>query len=122
MQGLVGSGSRLLAWRPASLEPTGPVQSRLLKGLDLGLVGGVSFLQIYPWQTAAHAKSPEGCKVPKGSRPRPHLGAWGPQARSRGRHLEVRKGWSLLGGPEAEKKQIKTPEKVIERVLGEPWG
>ena len=35
---LVGSGSWLLAWRPANLEPAGPVQTRRVQGLDLGLV------------------------------------------------------------------------------------
>ena len=32
-----GSGSRLLAWRPASLEPVGPVQTRRVQGLDFDL-------------------------------------------------------------------------------------
>ena len=42
VQGSVGSGSRLLAWRPASLEPFGPVQTRRAQRLDLGLARGLS--------------------------------------------------------------------------------
>ena len=44
MQGLVGSGSRLLPWKPASPEAAGPLQSRRALGLDLGLARGPSFL------------------------------------------------------------------------------
>ena len=50
VQGLVVSGSRLFAWRLASLEAVGPVQTRGAQGLDLGLARG--FLQMKFWLEA----------------------------------------------------------------------
>ena len=44
MQGLAGSGSRHLAWRPASPEPAGPVQTRRVQGL--GRLEAPSFFQL----------------------------------------------------------------------------
>ena len=67
MHGLVASGSRFLAWRPASLEPAGPVQTRGAKfGFGFGsrpLVSYRTLIALLFSYVFLHPSRPGGCKV-----------------------------------------------------------
>ena len=60
---MFGSGSRLLAWSPARLEPVGPVQTSARFGFGSGSwLEASSFLQMQPWLDASN---PERVDLPR---------------------------------------------------------
>ena len=67
MQGLVGSGSRFFAWRPASPESAGPVHTRGARfGFGFGsrpLVSSRTLIALLSSHLFLHLSRQGGCKV-----------------------------------------------------------